>query len=68
MAGNDRPILVSPSASYGVEVGAADTASDDFHIDVAVSEGLRFELRDRHCQNLRRNNGAPHGYPLPRAS
>lgn len=45
MAGNDRPILVSPSASYGVEVGAADAASDNLDVDVAVAEGLGPELR-----------------------
>lgn len=68
MARNDRPVLISPSASYGVEVGAADTTSDNLDVDVAVTEGLGLELRSRHCQKDRHNSGAAHCCPLPHAS
>lgn len=54
MAGNDRPVLVSPSSSHGVEVGAADTASDNLDVDIAVAEGFGLELHSRCCQNAPR--------------
>lgn len=45
MAGNDGPVLVSPSAGDGVHIGTADTAGDNLDVDVAVAKGLGFKLR-----------------------
>lgn len=47
MARNDRPVLVSPTSSHGMEVGAADTAGDNLNVDIAVAEGLGLELYSR---------------------
>lgn len=47
MSRHDRPDLIPPSASRRMNIGTANSARDDFHINVIVAKGLGFELELR---------------------
>jgi hypothetical protein len=44
MSRDDRPDLISPSACRCMNVRAADSARDDFHVNIVVAKWLGFEL------------------------
>lgn len=68
MARDNRPVLVSPSASHRVEVGAADAAGDNLDVDIAIAERLGLELHDQSCQDIPEGTkdfqATPHLVPL----
>lgn len=44
MTGDDGPVLVTPTSSYGVKIRTADTTARYFDINIIITEWLGFEL------------------------